>query len=87
MSACFGASLLFFFSFLCFYGDLESGVQCVRWHSRLADQRHVALRRRSGQQQEKRGRKRRKERRRRTGGGALAVTLKSVLRSAGVLVM
>lgn len=46
-----------------------SGVQCVRWHSRLADQRHVVLRKRSGQQQEE----------------GVAGTSKSVLRSAGVL--
>ena len=49
-----------------------SGVQCVRWHSRLADQRHVALRRRSGQEEE-------------DGVGGAAVTSKSVLCSAGVL--
>lgn len=49
-----------------------SGVQCVRWHSRLADQRHVALRRRSGQQQEEEEE-------------GVAVTSKSVLCSAGAL--
>lgn len=36
----------------CSRGGSVSGVHCVRWHSRLADQQHVALRRRSGQRQE-----------------------------------
>lgn len=52
-----------------------SGVQCVRWHSRLADQRHVALRRRSGQQLE--------EGEAEGGWGGDTVTSKCVLSSAG----